>query len=384
MGSDVKILHLCLSCFYIDDAGYQENYLVRQHVDDGHDVLVIASTETFDGKGGLQYIEPQSYMGSDRAKVIRLPYAIWLPLSIARKLRVFTGIYKLIEGFRPDAILFHGCAGNEIATVANYASKHPNVLFYVDSHEDFNNSARSFLSHRILHGLFYRIRLQQALPHIRKILCVNVDAMDFVSEVYRVPADRLEFYPLGGFPLDDGEISRRRVKTRAALGLREQAFVFLQSGKMTPRKKLSSSLRAFSQLPGENLRFLIAGLLTDSIRDEVEALISADPRITFLGWQSTEQLTDLLCAADAYIQPGTQSATMQHALCCGCPAIIDDAPGHQPYRQAGVTLVSDDTSLRAAFAAAAQHDQNQKRSQALTFAREKLDYQKLAQRVVHT
>ena len=49
----MRILHLCLSAFYIDEAGYQENHLVQQHVKDGHEVLVIASTETFDGKGGL-------------------------------------------------------------------------------------------------------------------------------------------------------------------------------------------------------------------------------------------------------------------------------------------------------------------------------------------
>ena len=73
MGTEMRILHLCLSCFYIDDAGYQENHLVRQHVADGHEVLVIASTEIFDGKGGLGYAEPGSYIGSDGAKVIRIP-----------------------------------------------------------------------------------------------------------------------------------------------------------------------------------------------------------------------------------------------------------------------------------------------------------------------
>ena len=78
----MKILHLCLSCFYIDDAGYQENQLVRQHVRDGHEVLVIASTETFDGRGGLTYTEPKTYTGSDGARVIRIPYVRWLPARI--------------------------------------------------------------------------------------------------------------------------------------------------------------------------------------------------------------------------------------------------------------------------------------------------------------
>ena len=95
----MRVLHLCLSCFYIDDAGYQENQLVRQHVDDGHDVLVIASTEVFDGKGGLTFAKPGSYLGSDGARVIRLPYTKCLPHKIGWKLRIHAGVYKLIEEF---------------------------------------------------------------------------------------------------------------------------------------------------------------------------------------------------------------------------------------------------------------------------------------------
>ena len=41
----MKIIHLCLSCFYIDNYRYQENELVREHVTDGHEVLVVASTD---------------------------------------------------------------------------------------------------------------------------------------------------------------------------------------------------------------------------------------------------------------------------------------------------------------------------------------------------
>jgi hypothetical protein len=44
----MKIVHMCLSCFYIDGYFYQENEIIRQNVDDGHDVVVIASTESYD------------------------------------------------------------------------------------------------------------------------------------------------------------------------------------------------------------------------------------------------------------------------------------------------------------------------------------------------
>ncbi|MGJ8590120.1 MAG: glycosyltransferase family 4 protein [Yoonia sp.] len=379
----MRVLHLCLSCFYIDDAGYQENHLVREHVDAGHDVQVIASTETFDGKGGLGYTAPGTYKGSDGAKVIRVPYASWLPHKIGRKLRIHAGVYDLIKAFEPEAILFHGCAGNEIVTAAKYAADHRDVLLYADSHEDLNNSARGFVSKNILHRLFYRNRMQTALPKIRKVLCINVESMDFMSELYGVPLDLLEFFPLGGNVLEQAEMSDRRAKTRSQLDLPDNAFVFLQSGKMTKRKKLAESLDAFAKLEGAHLRLWITGLLTDETKEDLSAKITADPRVYFLGWKSPDELNDLLCAADAYLQPGTQSVTMQNALCCGCPVIIDNVPGHHPYVSAGATLVHDQLTLLRAMQDALSWDQAGKRVTALRFAKEKLDYKNLAKRVLN-
>lgn len=379
----MRVLHLCLSCFYIDNAAYQENQLVRQHVDDGHEVLVIASTETFDGKGGLGYAKPGTYKGSDGAKVIRLAYASWLPRKIGQKLRIHTGVYDLIKEFRPEVILFHGCAGSEIVTAAKYVSNHPDVLLYADSHEDFNNSARSFASKNILHRLFYRNRMQAALPQLRKILCINVESMEFVSEIYGVPRDHLEFFPLGGKVLVEREIFDRREKIRAKYGLPADAFVFLQSGKMTKRKKLADSLEAFSKLEGDHLRLWITGLLTDEVKEELSTKVKADPRVSFFGWKTPDELNDFLCAADVYLQPGTQSVTMQNALCCGCAVIIDNVPGHRPYASAGATLVRDQTTLLEAMHDALTWDLEEKRAIALSFANETLDYKKLAKRILH-
>jgi 1,2-diacylglycerol 3-alpha-glucosyltransferase len=377
----MRIIHICLSCFYIDNAAYQENQLVRQHVDDGHEVLVIASTENFDGKGGLEYVQPCKYIGSDGAEVIRIPYARWLPQKIARKLRVHNGVYDLIKQFGPDSILFHGCAGNEIVTAAKYAADHSDVLLFADSHEDFNNSARGFVSKNILHRLFYKNRMQKALPQIRKVLCVNVESMEFMSELYGVPRDRLEFFPLGGRILAKTEVIDRRVTTRAKHRVPDDAFVFIQSGKMTLRKKLADSLEAFSKLQGDHLRFWITGLLADDTKQDLVARIEADPRVSFLGWKNPDELNDMLCAADAYLQPGTQSVTMQNALCAGCPVIVDDVSGHHPYVSAGATLVRDQASLLKAMMEALLWDRDQKRAIALKFATETLDYSNLAKRI---
>lgn len=376
----MRIVHLCLSCFYIDGRSYQENELVRQNVADGHTVLVIASTESHSHDGKLCYLEPTQYAGSDGAEVIRLPYSRFLPKRIAPKLRVNEGVFKALTEFQPDVILFHGTCGWELLTVKRYVSHNPSVRFFVDSHEDPYNSARSVVSRELLHKIYYKFVLRRALPSISKILCVSTEAMDFVESMYEIPRDRLEFFPLGGRPVPAAEYEERRRRTRCSLDLFNTDILIIQSGKQTKRKKLLESLSAFHGTSAKRLHFMIAGVLDEEIRSEAEALIRSDPRIKFLGWKNSNELTDLLCAADIYLQPGTQSATMQHSICCRCAIAIDDTPAHRIYHKSNGWLLNDSLTLEELFRQVLEADlaDMQKRSESIALSM--LDYAKLAKR----
>ena len=47
----MKILHLMLGCFYIDNYSYQENYLPKYHKMLGNEVEIVASLVSFDENG---------------------------------------------------------------------------------------------------------------------------------------------------------------------------------------------------------------------------------------------------------------------------------------------------------------------------------------------
>lgn len=378
----MRIAHVCLSNFYIDGRSYQENELVRQHVCDGHEVLVIASTETHSSKGTYCYAEPGEYDGPDGAPVRRLPYRRFLPHKVMTKLRLNAGVYASLEEFSPDTILFHGTCGWELRTCARYARRHPDVALYVDSHEDWNNSARGFISREFLHRRYYGPILRSALPEIRKILCVTTESIDFVADLYQIPRDILEFFPLGGHPISDEEYSRRRLGAREKHGIADEEILLLQSGKQTRRKKLIESLQAFANCPEPRLRFFIVGVLQDDIREAAEALIANDPRVSYLGWQSPDKLTDLLCAADVYLQPGTQSATMQHSLCCRCAVILDDVPAHEVYNCGNGWLINDTLAISDILGEVCDADLEAMGFASYTIAREMLDYSKLSLRIL--
>lgn len=379
----MKIAHLCLSCFYVDGFSYQENELVRQHVRDGHDVVVIASTESFGPDGKLAYVAPGEYMGTDQAKVIRLPYRRWVPARLQPKLRLHPGVYRTLVAERPDVILFHGLCGWELLAARRYKAAHPKTRFFADSHEDFNNSARSFASKFLLHWSYYRPILGRALPLIDKVLCISDETIAFVRDFYRVPASKIEFFPLGGTVLPDGEYFEARRAVRALHGISDSHVLIVQSGKMDAQKKLLESLRAFVKNPSPLLRFLVVGHLQDDIAKEALALINSDSRILFAGWKSASELQAILCAADVYLQPGSQSATMQMSLCSRCAVILDDAPSHKRYVDQNGWLLNKDTTLDSVLEDIALAPQQAQRMAAHShaFAARHLDYQMMARRI---
>ena len=379
----MKIIHLCVSCFYIDGYRYQENELVREHVATGHDVLVVASTETYLDNLTLGYTAPGDYMGTDGARVIRLPYGGFGPFFLKKKLRIHKELGRILEGFAPDVIMFHGLCGWELRTAARYKYQHPNVKLYVDSHEDANNSAVSTLS-KLLHNFYYRPIIRAALPNIDKVLCISQETLDFCRRQYGIDDASMEFFPLGGRIADDSSYTKIRSETRRALGVDLGQIVFIQSGKFDAKKKLVQSLRAFSRSQSEDFRFLIVGQLHDSIADEARDLIARDPRITFLGWKPADELYDLLCAADVYVQPGSQSATMQMSLCARRPIIVADVPSHVPFVQGNGWTVRDESDLLSAFAKIEADpgilDIYSKRSYEI--ATSLLDYRRMAKRLL--
>jgi len=381
----MKIVHLCLSCFYIDGYAYQENQLVAQHVADGHEVTVIASTESFDADKKTCYLAPGDYMGTDGARVIRLPYRRGLPHRLATKIRAHPDVMVLLDTLQPEVILFHGLCGWELNTVASYKQQHPSTRLYADCHEDFNNSARSWTSKWLLHHAYYRSILRRCLPQIDKVLCVTVESIAFARDLYGLDESLLELYPLGGKVFVDDEYAATRKSTRAINKWDDRTMVFVQSGKIDRAKRLADSLRVFTALPGAHLRFAIAGHIMSDVNDEVRPLITADARIQELGWIEPIQLRALLCAADVYVQPGSQSATMQMSLCCRCPVVLDDVPSHRVFYNNNGFLVRDVAGLTQALAKLAQTPRQQlnfmsERSAAI--AAELLDYRQLARRVL--
>ncbi|HOA16006.1 MAG TPA: glycosyltransferase [Bacillota bacterium] len=162
----MKILHVCLACFYIDNYSYQENELPKYHKMAGHEVEIVASLVTYDKNGSVTLLEKGgSYVNEHGIPVTRLEYAKG---PLAPRLRVYKGFRDYISKSRPDIVFVHGCQFWDVRIVAEYAKNNNNVRVFVDNHSDFSNSATNWLSKNVLHKLIWRACAKRIEPYARK------------------------------------------------------------------------------------------------------------------------------------------------------------------------------------------------------------------------
>lgn len=380
----MKILHIMLANFYIDNYNYQENVLPKQNFKDGHDVLILASTETYLFNNKLGYVEPKEYINEDGIKVKRIDYNFpFIGRFLKSKIRSYKNTYKIIREFSPNIILFHGVPAFDIISVARYKKKFPNIKLYVDSHEDFNNSAKNFISRQILHKFFYKTVIQTALPYIDKILCVGYECFAFLKEMYDVPDDMMEFFPLGGEIIEESIKIEKRNKIRESLNIRDSDLLLVHSGKMDKKKRTNEIVEAFLEADLDNLFLIIIGSMTNDVSEELIPLIDKTAKIHYLGWKNAEELLDYLCASDLYVQPGGQSATMQNALCCGSAAALYPHESHKYLLGDSVFYIETVEDMKKLFELISKDPQKleDKRKMSFKIAQEKLDYKKLAARL---
>lgn len=380
----MKILHLCLANFYIDNYAYQENILPRINHEDGHDVRILASTETFVDNVHLGYVEPSEYVTEYGVPIKRLPYKKVGNRFVTHKFRAYPHLYEEIAAFAPDVILCHGLQFWSVRDVIRYKKDHPQVKLYADTHTAAYNSGTSWLSLHILHRLYYRYLTQKALPYLERYFYIGEGEREFSARNYNIPDGLMEFYPLGGTLLSDEEYSAMRAKRRTELGLGEDDRLYVHSGKLDALKRTDELLRAFSAVDDPHAVLAVIGSIPEDRRSVLLPLIEADKRIRYLGWRTGEELQEYLCAADLYCQPGSVSATMQNAICRNTPVM---SYPHLPYTERldygqffwvktqadmeqGFTQVKADPTLLVPMTA------NSRRC-----AEELLDYRKLAARL---
>lgn len=378
----MRILHICISNFYIDGYRYQENIIPTINKRDGNEVKIIASTETINQKNvSLTYVKPASYLTPEGIPVTRIRYTRILPFWIAKKVRIFPTLTEEIELFNPDVILFHGTAAFDIIKVSNYIKKYPTVKLYVDCHEAFYNSAKTWVSKNILHRLIYRYAFLKSLQSIEKVLFIGAGEQNYLRKIYKLADRKMEFFPLGGVVVPKQEKIRINNEFRKRMGFKKDELLFVHTGKLGKANKTVELIKYFNSSSIE-AKLLIGGVLKDEILEEARFLIERNNNIFFLGWKNAEEIKELLCSADLYLQPGSPSATLQQAICSGAP-VLANIEYYPNYPKENGFYIKSMEEMSECFAILSKDPDILKRmnEQSYRIAYEMLDYNKLAARI---
>lgn len=379
----MTIVHLELGGFYTEDTLYQTNLLARSNLVDGHKTAVVSTNFRWEGASLIKVPIGESVVEGG-VHLIRLAFTNPDPHYTHQKIRKSRGVYPVLERLAPDVILSHGLQYWSILDVIRYKKDHPEIKLYADTHADYYTSGTNWLSRKVLNGMFYRWLVQKSLPFLEKLLYVTDECRRFSAELYGVPGDRMEFYPLGGTVLPEAEYQTLRTKRRAELGVGEHTPLLVHAGKLEPMKRTDALLRAFAAVPELDAKLAIIGSIPEEQKGFLTSLMDADSRVVYLGWKSGEELEEYLCACDLYCQPGKVSAIMQNAVCRNCPVLLYPHPDYvKDFDWGNIRWVRTEEDMAAAFRELAEGalPLSDMAEGSARCAREILDYRVLAARL---
>lgn len=318
----MKIVHLCLGCFFPDNYSYQENMLPKFHKQLGHEVEVIALLVTFDKDGKGTFLEKGSvYQNEYDIKVTRLDYK--KPVKVYRKLKRYIGTYEALKKANPDILFIHGCQFMDMDIVVKYVKEHTNIKVYVDNHADFSNSGTNWFSKNFLHKILWRHTAHIIAPYTTKFYGVLPARVDWLVNMYKLPKEKCELLVMGA---DDDKVKEAsnpeiRKNIREKYGIASDDFIIMTGGKIDPWKTQTLLLmEAVAKINNPKVKLVVFGSVTPDLKEQVAARC-VENKVLYIGWVQSSESYKYFVAADLAVFPGRHSVFWEQVAGMGIPMV---------------------------------------------------------------
>lgn len=318
----MKIVHLCLGCFFPDNYSYQENMLPKFHKQLGYEVEVIASLVTFDKDGKGTFLEKGSvYQNEYDIKVTRLDYK--KPVKVYRKLKRYVGTYEVLKKANPDILFIHGCQFMDMDIVVKYVKERSSIKVYVDNHADFSNSGTNWLSKNFLHKILWRHTAHSIEPYTTKFYGVLPARVDWLVNMYKLPKEKCELLVMGA---DDDKVKEAsnpeiRNSIREKYGIAADDFVIMTGGKIDPWKTQTLLLmEAVAKINNPKVKLVVFGSVTPDLKEQVAARC-VENKVLYIGWVQSSESYKYFASADLAVFPGRHSVFWEQVAGMGIPMV---------------------------------------------------------------
>lgn len=317
----MRIVNIALNGVYSDGFSYHENLLPLYHSKNGHDVTILASEYEFNSEGLPQKTKKTDYIDENGIHIIRLP--IKRDKDISYRLKRFVGVYQQLERLNPDIIFCHLFQFIDVKEVIRYKRNHPQVKLFLDSHSDYSNSAKSWLSRNIQHKLLWRYFAQMALPYTERFYGVLPARVDFIKTLYGIPDEKVELLVMGA----DDELAQQasdagRVSSvREKFGIREDDFLIVTGGKIDLWKRQTLLLMdAVNSLANPKIKLIVFGSVVDELKEELQKRCTE--KVQYIGWLESKDSYPIFAAADLAVFPGRHSVFWEQVAGQGIPMVV--------------------------------------------------------------
>ncbi len=320
----MKIVHLCLGCFFPDNYSYQENMLPKFHKELGHEVEVIASLQSFDKDGKVCYLAPcKPYRNEHGLMVTRLPYHT--PVNINKKMKRFVGLMEALKKAKPQVLFIHGCQFLDIDVVVRYLKGRRDLTVYVDNHADFSNSATNWFSKNILHKVIWKRCAHQILPYTRMFYGVLPARVDFLADIYKLPREKVSLLVMGAEDdkVDEAQRPEVRSKLRQNYGIGQEDFLIVTGGKIDKAKQqILLLMKAVCDLSQKNkkVKLLVFGSVIPEMKADVEK--NQSEHVRYIGWVPSSETYQYFSMADLVCFPGRHSVFWEQTAGMGIPMVV--------------------------------------------------------------
>lgn len=318
----LKIVHVCLCGPVTDNWNYQENMLTKYQVKLGHDVTLVAPQWAWGTDGKLKKIIKTEYINLDGVKIIRLP--IRRGKDVMYKFKKYIGLYNNIEKEKPDVIFIHNVQFLDIKQIALYAKRHTFIKVFVDNHADYSNSARNWIARKILYGVLWKHCAHLIEPYTKKFYGVLPSRVDFIKNIYKIPAKKVELLVMGA---DDELVeatSKPEIKEsiRSSYGILPDDFLIVTGGKFDAYKiQILQLMKAINKIGYANIKLLIFGSIDESLKAQFDDL-NDGKKIQYIGWVEANETYKYFASADLVIFNGRHSVFWEQVAGQGIPMFL--------------------------------------------------------------
>ncbi|WP_175549999.1 glycosyltransferase [Mariniphaga anaerophila] len=372
----MKIANICISAPYIEGFSYQENILPKYLLMEGTEPVIIGSN-ILPKYSNLKKIKPGYYFDKG-IKVIRVK-----SYKLTNEFIVSFGLYKQLKKEKPDVVFHHNLNSTSLLVCTIYRILHKNTVLFVDNHADYINRNQNKFWQLFYYKILVRLTANFSSLFVKKFYGVTPLRCDYLSNVYGINKDKIDFLPIGTDVAAADEIKETKTELRKKYNIPSESFVFISGGKMGKNKGTVKLINAIDEINrgSQSVVLLLFGAFNDS---ETHEVANKSKYTIFKGWCNHEESLSLLKLSDAAVWPVHHTTLIEDAISVNTPILIRKTRTTEHLvRKNGAFLHSEDyNELLKGLKYCMENYSSIVREKGCEEMREKLNYKSIARKII--